>query len=101
MQLLTGIDEAGWHTLDAETSYTLMEGGPVAITLSHNGTSAYGHRLLAPSDSLKVGPGVLQATSCLGAFALLRVQLSPDAALTDRKLAPDDWVPGPEGRPKW
>lgn len=95
LQLLKAVDEASWHGIEAEVSYTLVEGGPVAISLSANRTTAYGHKLLAPGDAVKVGPGVLRAISCLGAFALMRLRVEPDAALTDRQLMPDDWYPKP------
>lgn len=99
-QLLSAMDEAGWHSYEAEVTYTLKEAGPVAISLSHNGVTAYGHRLIEVGDTLKVGPGVLRSISCLGAHALLEETFSPDIALTDRQLMPDNWFPNPDGRPK-
>ncbi|GGY45135.1 hypothetical protein [Parvularcula lutaonensis] len=97
LQLLTALDEAGWHGVEAEVSYTLEEGGPVALSLSSNRRTAYGYRLLTPGDAVKVGPAVLRAISCLGGHALLRLRLEPDVALTDRQLMPDDWYPQPDG----
>lgn len=98
-QLLCATDEAGWHSYEAEITYRLEVGGPVAITLSHDGVSAYGQRLLTPGDTLQVASGVLRTVSCLGRHAILVITFAPDAALTDRQFMPDNWYPSPEGRP--
>lgn len=100
LHLLTATEEAGWHTVDAEVTMTLEEGGPASVALSHTGVTAYGHKLLTRGDSLKIGPGVLRSLSCLGAYVLLKVRIAPDIAVGERELMPDEWFPNPEGRPK-
>ncbi|MEM9837977.1 MAG: cupin domain-containing protein [Pseudomonadota bacterium] len=93
LQLFSAMDEAGWHRMPAAMVYSLKDGGPVAISTSHDRRTAHADRLIRQGDSLPVAPGTLRALSCLGSFALLSVVLTPDCALTDRILMPDDWFP--------
>ncbi|MEM1409593.1 MAG: hypothetical protein AAGG79_02465 [Pseudomonadota bacterium] len=95
LQLIGAADEAHWHRIDAQTTYRLEEKGPAVISLSRDGQTAAGHRLVAPGSTLTVEAGVLRALSCLGAAALLRITLKPDCRVTDRDLMPDDWFPKP------
>ena len=75
---------------------TLIEGGPVALSLSGDGQSATGYHLTTAGQSFTIGPDMYRAMSCLGAYALLKLSLSPDISVSDRDLMPDDWYPQPE-----
>ncbi|MEO1041338.1 MAG: hypothetical protein AAFX52_03525 [Pseudomonadota bacterium] len=48
---------------------------------------------MAPGQAVEISHGLARTLSCLGASVLFRVTLTPDAALTDRILMPDDWFP--------
>ena len=93
LQLFRAMDEAGWHRFPSAITYSLVEGGPMVISLSPDGCQAEARRLVAEGDSINVEQAALRALSCLGSVALLRLTIRPDCALTDRELMPDDWYP--------
>lgn len=93
LHLLGALDEVGWHRVPADVSYRLAEGGPVSITVSPDGRVARPYRLIRAGDSATVPWGQIQALTCLGSAALLVVTLTPDCALTERELMPDNWFP--------
>lgn len=95
LQLFEATDEAGWHRIDAEVTYRLLDGGPLALSMSPDGHEARAERLTDIGQATTIAPGVLRAISCLGAYALMELTFRPDRALTDRELMPDDWFPEP------
>ncbi|MEM9810139.1 MAG: cupin domain-containing protein [Pseudomonadota bacterium] len=95
LQLLMATDEAGWHQIRADVTFTLLEGGPIAMSLSGDGKTATGYHLTAPGQSFAIGPDIYRAIACLGAYALVSVSFSPDISISDRDLMPDDWYPKP------
>lgn len=93
LQFLGASDEAHWHRIDADVTYTLKRGGPLSISVSCDGISASGHRLVARNDSLVVTGNAIRALSCLGAEALFQVDVPPGFSVSDRQLMPDNWYP--------
>jgi hypothetical protein len=91
LQALSALDEAAWHRAGEDMVYRLMEGGPVAISISSDGETAEARRLSQPGDEAKIPAEAARTLSCLGSAALLHV--GADLPPSMRYLLPDDWYP--------
>lgn len=100
LQLLSALDDAGWHRFPTQVTYRLEEGGPVVISVSADGDKATANRLVTEGDTLTVEDHEIRAVSCLGRGALLHLSMEHARPLTDRELMPDNWFPGGGGQPQ-
>ena len=95
--LLDATAFAGWHRVPADVIVTHEDGGACALSRSPDGVAADAVHLGASPGLARwarVPEGHMMAMEPVGAWSLLRLTYVPDAKLTDRAMAPDDWFPG-------
>lgn len=88
-------DFVSWHQMAAARSFTLIEGGPLAISISKDGVGATSQ----PLSAARLGPFSVPkdayiALEPLGALALFDELVSADLAMTDARFMPESWAPG-------
>lgn len=97
--LLGAGDRSAWHRVtDADEVWHWYAGGPLALSISADGTAAETHRL-GPDLSRGERPqavvpaGQWQAAEPLGAWTLAGCTVAPAFDFAAFELAPDGWSP--------
>ena len=97
--LLQAGEVSHWHHVDAVEVWLWHAGGPLALSMSHDGKSAHaihlGPDLRAGQRPQAVVPaGSWQAAETLGAWTLVSCVVAPGFEFSGFTLAPPDWRPG-------
>jgi uncharacterized protein len=98
--LLQAGEFSHWHRVDATEVWLWHAGGPLALTLSPDGSLATTHAVRLGPD-LRAGQrpqavvpaGAWQAAEGLGAWTLVSCVVAPGFAFSGFELAPPDWRP--------
>lgn len=90
---------SAWHRVDADEMWLWHAGGPLALTVSEDGSAA---RSLHLGPDLRAGQrpqgvvpkGAWQTAESLGAWTLVSCAVAPGFQFSGFELAPPDWRPG-------
>jgi predicted cupin superfamily sugar epimerase len=96
--LLEAGDVSAWHRVDADEMWLWHAGGPLALTVSEDGSGArsrhLGPDLRAGQRPQSVVPkGAWQTAESLGAYTLVSCAMAPGFEFSGFELAPPDWRP--------
>lgn len=97
--LLQAGEVSHWHRVDAVEYWLWHAGGPLALSISHDGKAAraihLGPDLRAGQRPQAVVPAhSWQAAETLGAWTLVSCVVAPGFQFSGFTLAPPDWRPG-------
>ncbi|MEN9855539.1 MAG: hypothetical protein RLZZ157_665 [Pseudomonadota bacterium] len=88
-----------WHKVDACEHWFWHAGGPLALSISLDGTTAHAHHLgpdlrAGQRPQALVPAGAWQAAESLGAWTLVSCVVAPAFEFAGFEMAPPDWFPG-------
>ncbi|WP_427024263.1 cupin domain-containing protein [Aureimonas ureilytica] len=101
LYLLDTGETSEWHRVtDAAEAWHWHAGGPLALTVSHNGHDASSHRLgpnllLGEVPQFVVPAGCWQTATSLGEWTLVGCTVAPGFRFESFEMAPKDWRPTP------
>ncbi|MGF1543166.1 MAG: cupin domain-containing protein [Parvularculaceae bacterium] len=98
--LLGAGEHSHWHRIDSAEVWHFYAGGPLALTISENGSDARSVRLgsnltAGERPQAVVPPQAWQTAESLGAYSLVGCTVAPGFEFAAFELAPPDWRPLP------